>query len=292
MSEKRTAVLTICRDDLFFLDRFVKYYGGLFGRDSVYVISHGDEADVRKIAQGCNIFPIPAVETNKFTMLKSRTLNHLKDALRQWYTHVIVVDVDEFLVVDPSTGLDLRTWLDTAPDKTVYTAMGMEVLHMRSKEDAPVKDGILGPRMFAQVSLHYAKPCIISRPTKLARGGHYSEFEKLNLPDFLYLFHMKYCDYDVFADQLNRRATFVAEQQKHGEVRSNPQWFAKDRDDGAVFAAFEARPKSNGFDLSKIRAGMHDSWEKRNKDGMWHFHRPDFEQVFRLPDRFAGLDQG
>jgi Glycosyl transferase family 2 len=292
MDEANTAILTIVRDDAFLLRRFVQYYGGLFGRKNLYIISHGDEPQVREIAAGCNIFPVPAIETSKFTMLHWRTKNHLKNALRQWYRHVLVCDVDEFVVVDPDSGKNLRTWLDEAPGRTVYTAMGLEIVHLRDKEPDSIEDGILGPRRHVQVALHYAKPCIVSRPAKLGRGGHYSEYDKLNMPDFLYLFHMKYCDYDLFVDTANRRNAFVEEQKSvgDGQVRTNPKWFAEGRDDDGTFAAFDQRPIAPKFDLGHVRRRMHKTWKPR-KDGLWHFQRPDYEELYVLPERFAGADR-
>ncbi|AAV95846.1 hypothetical protein SPO2598 [Ruegeria pomeroyi DSS-3] len=290
--DSNTAVVTICRDDAYFLTRFVQYYGGLFGRNNLYIISHGDEPLVRELAQGCNIFPVPAIETSQFTMLHWRTKNHLKNALRQWYKHVLVCDVDEFVVVDPATGMNLRTWLDDAPGRTVYTAMGLEIVHLRDREKDDIGGGILGPRRHAQVALHYAKPCIVSRPAKIGRGGHYAEYEKLNMPDFLYMFHMKYCDYGLYVETLNRRNAFIEKQKEvagDGTVRTNPKWFADGRDDDAVFSAFERRPVVESFDLSHVREIMYSTWEQRG-DGLWHFHRPEYDELYMLPVRFGGAD--
>ncbi|NRB04393.1 MAG: glycosyltransferase family 2 protein [Rhodobacteraceae bacterium] len=292
MHTDTTAVLTICRDDRYFLERFVQYYGGLFGRNNIYIISHGDEPMVREVAEGCNIFPVPAIETSKFTMLHWRTKNHLKNALRQWYKHVIVCDVDEFIVVDPASGKNLATWLDTAATGTFYTAMGLEIVHLRDREPDGIDQGILGPRLHTQVALHYAKPCIVSRRGKIGRGGHYAEYDQLNMPEFLYLFHMKYCDFDLFVETANRRNAFIEDQKKlatDGKVRTNPKWFADNRADEATFAAFADRPVETGFDLSHIRQAMHDSWEPRGND-LWHFHRPEYKELYKLPDRFAGAD--
>lgn len=293
MTENTSAVVTIVRDDIFLLKRFVAYYGGMLGCENVYIINHGNEPDVNSVAGNCNVIPIPARETNNFTILKSRTMNHIKDALRQWYTHVIVCDVDEFIVVDPASGMTLRTWLDAATPGTIYSAMGMEIVHLRDRERGEIEDGIIGPRMFAQIDQHYAKPCVISRAARLARGGHYADYRKLNLPDFLYLFHMKYCDFDLYAETLDRRQAFVAEQARHGDgrVRSNPQWFGEDRDDDAIFDAFQSRPIDRAFDLAPVRQGMHDRWEKRNEH-FWHFKRQTYHEIFELPARFAGVDRG
>lgn len=293
MFESRTAVVTICRDDEFLLRRFLDYYGKLFGRRNIYIISHGDEEMVRDVAEGCSIFPVPAIETNKFTMLHWRTKNHLKNALRQWFDHVIVCDVDEFVVVDPATGMNLRTWLDKAPKRTVYTALGLEIVHLRDQEPDGIENGILGPRRHAQVAHYYSKPCIISKPTRLSRGGHYSENNKLNVPDFLYMFHMKYCDYDLFVDTANRRNSFVEEQQKvgDGKLRTNPLWFAKSRKDEATFNAFMERPVVEDFDLSHVRQMMHDTWGPRGPN-FWHHDKPEYEELYKIPERFAGADVG
>ena len=286
------AVVTICRDDAFFLKRWVEYYGGLFGRSSLYIISHGDTEMVRTVGAGCNIVPVPAIKTDKFTMLHWRTKNALKDALRQWYAHVIVCDVDEFIVVDPETGLNLRTWLEAAATNTVYTAFGLEIVHLRTLEPDPVETHILGPRRHAQVAMHYAKPCIVSRACRIARGGHYAEHDKLNLPPFLYLFHMRYCDFDFYVETMERRNTFVEAQQSvsdDGTLRTNPKWFRENRKDIETFEAFERREVASEFDLGHVRRAMHASWEPRGH-GMWHFHRREFDELYRVPDRFAGAD--
>ncbi|SLN46804.1 hypothetical protein ROJ8625_02266 [Roseivivax jejudonensis] len=291
MGDTRVAVVTICRDDEVLLRRFVDYYGGLFGRRAIYIISHGDTDMVRDVAAGCSIVPVPEFETDRFTMLHWRTKNHLKDALRQWYHHVIVVDVDEFVVIDPATGLDLRQWLETARQRTVYTAFGFEIVHRRSEEPDGIADGILGPRRHAQVALWYAKPCILSRGVKLSRGGHFADHPKLDMPDELYLFHMKYCDWSLFVDTANRRNAFIAEQQRAGSgtVRTNPQWFADKRRDEETFAAFEARPVREDFDLAPIREAMRASWRERSH-GLYHFDRIEVPELFKLPERFSGAD--
>lgn len=290
IKKQGVAVVTICRDDQFFLKHWVAYYGALFGRSSLYVISHGDTDMVRDEAQGCNIFPVPAIETDSFTMLHWRTKNALLTALRQWYAHVIVCDVDEFIMIDPATGLNLKTWLDQAQTGTVYTAMGLDVVHLRDKEPESIKTSILGPRMHTQIALHYAKPCIISRACRLGRGGHFSEYNKLNLPDELYLFHMRYCDFNLFSTTLDRRNQFIEEQQavSDGPVRTNPKWFKENRKDNETFADFDSRPVVEGFDLSAIKQAMRDSWAPRKND-LWHFARPNYHELYKLPDRFAGL---
>lgn len=285
------AMVTMVRDDDFFLERWIKYYGDMFGKGSLYVINHGDQESVRDIASGCNLFPVTEGDRLKFTMLCWRTKNGLLKALRSWYDVVIVCDVDEFIVVDPDTGYDLRGWLEANPKKTVRTPLGMELIHYPEKEPDSIMEGpILGPRRFATVNLWYAKPCIVSRDIHLSRGGHYCTYKKLDMPDPLYLFHLKYCDFDLYVDTLNRRQEVVAKMdiQDHRKVVTNVQWFAKDRDDAATFRKFTDRRLREDFDFSGLRAGLRKTYEPRNHD-LYHFKYPKTPDLFQVPERFHGI---
>ncbi len=290
MQQDKVAILTTVRDDDFFLKKWVDYYGGLFGKEALYVINHGNQPAVRNIAAGCNLFPIPDGDRRKFNVLNWRTKNHLMQALLRWYQVVIVCDVDEFVVIDPATGHDLRSWLDAHPARTVRTAMGMEVTHLPSEEPEPVSGAILGPRRWAQMNCFYAKPCIISRKTKLSRGGHYAEHDRLDMPDCLYMFHMKYCDYDLYVDTLNRRRAIIDGMniESTKDTTTNIQWFAQNRDDDGTFRAFEERPRDTDWDFAPYRAQFHESWGPRGHN-LYHFKRANPTALFRIPERFAGI---
>jgi hypothetical protein len=289
--QSKVAVITTVRDDDFFLKKWVDYYGGFFGKDALYVINHGDQPAVREIAAGCNLFPIPDTDTKNFNIRRWRTQNGLLAALRQWYAHVIVCDVDEFIVVDPETGHDLGSWLlDVAKPGKVRTAMGLEILHLRDREPEGVDTSILGPRRHAQLNPWYSKPCIISRASKLSRGGHYATWDKLEAPDFLYLFHMKYCDFDQYVDMLNRRRDMVkaAGLTEMKEKRTKAVWFEDERDDAAVFAPFMEREVDESWDFRPYRKHMQDTWAPRN-NALYHFKRKDSPKLFKLPERFSGI---
>lgn len=290
MLQEKVALLTTCRDDDFFLKRWVDYYGWMFGKEALFIINHGDQQSVRNIAAGCNLIPIPDGDRKRFNMLNWRTKNSIMRGLRQWYETVIVCDVDEFITVDPNTGHDLRSWLEANPKQTVRTAMGLEVVHLPSEEPERVSRSILGPRRWTQINLHYAKPCIVSRRTKLSRGGHYAEYDKLDMPDCLYMFHMKFCDYDLYVDTLNRRRKVIDSMDIENvkDTTTNVQWFAQDRNDDATFAAFEARPRAKTFDFSHIRKSARETFGPRN-DGLYHFQRSNYDELYKIPERFSGL---
>ncbi|MDF1726158.1 MAG: glycosyltransferase family 2 protein, partial [Sulfitobacter sp.] len=288
--QDKVAVLTTVRDDDWFLKKWVDYYGGFFGREALYVINHGNQESVREIAAGANLFAIPDTQRVAFNPLRWRTQNFLLSALRQWYDHVIVCDVDEFIVIDPASGDDLGSYMMKAKKRRVRTAIGLEVLHLPGQEKEGVETSILGPRRHAQLSHWYCKPCIISRRTKLSRGGHYCSWEGIELPEPLYLFHMKFCDFDLYADTLDRRNEMVRSMGVSDvkETTTNRQWFAEDRDDAALFAEFESREVEADWDFSAQRAQMKETYRYRSND-LYHFTLDPVEKLYKLPERFGGI---
>ncbi|MEM6542306.1 MAG: hypothetical protein AAF634_14175, partial [Bacteroidota bacterium] len=64
--------------------------------------------------------------------------------MRQWYDHIIVCDVDEFVVVDPASGEDLGSYMMKARKRRVRTAIGLEILHLPDREKEGVEASILG----------------------------------------------------------------------------------------------------------------------------------------------------
>lgn len=289
--QSKVAVITTVRDDDFFLEKWVNYYGGFFGKEALYILNHGNQEAVKRIAAGCNLIPLPDEERKNFNPRRWRTQNSLMSALRQWYENIIICDVDEFVVVDPASGMTLGSWLlETAKPGVVRTAFGLEVVHLRDREPESVETSILGPRLHAQITSWYSKPCIVSCPTKLSRGGHYATFEKLVQPDFLYMFHMKYCDFDLYADTLNRRNAMVKSMGVTDikETTTNVQWFALNRDDDAEFKAFEAREVDESWDFSAYRKSMAKTFGPRN-NALYHFKRQESAKLFKLPERFAGI---
>lgn len=283
------AAVTMVHDDAFFLERWVAYYGELLGRDACYVINHGHNPDVAKIAQGCNIIGIPGGLGEKFEVKRWRLFNGLQTGLQQYFKYVIVGDVDEYVIADPASGGTLLDFLENAPTRRIYTPLGLEVLHCPDRETDPITGPILGPRRFVRVNLHYAKPCVMGRSSKIARGGHYVEYDKLLADEALYLMHMKYCDFGQFSGAMDRRNANVAEAEAAGnDAGVGVHWHQNARgEDRAVFEAFCARP-IEPFDMAPYRAKMHAGFEPR-ANGLWHFHREAYDHSHELPERFFGL---
>ena len=285
------AALTMVRDDAFFLKAWLDHYGTLLGRENCYVINHGRGEMVSDMAAGCNIVGIPGDAHKNFDVKRWRLLNGMVQGLRNYYRHVIVGDVDELVVLDPEAGTDLKSWLETVPEKRVLTPLGLEVIHRFDLEPEAISDTILGPRRHVRLAPHYSKHCIVSTGTKIARGGHFTQYDKLHTPDQLYLMHLKFCDFPEYVAAMDRRNE-VTKATGAGvkEAAIGRHWFAEARgEDRATFEAFADLPMQEGFDLREIRKKMQRSFKPRGETGFYQFDRPDYELQYELPERFFGM---
>lgn len=284
------AALTMVRDDAFFLRAWLRHYGEVLGRENCYIVNHGRGEEVADLAAGCNIIGIPGEHHKNFDMKRWRMLNNFVQGLRCYYDHVIVGDVDELVVVDPETGLNLLDFLREQPLRRVLTPVGLEVIHRIDVEPEAITDHIIGPRRHVRLAPHYSKPCVVSLGTKIARGGHFTQAEKLFTPDALYLFHLKFCDFPAYVEVMNRRnevtqATGVGIK----DASIGRHWFAEARgEDRAVFDAFAARDMVE-FDMKPVRKRMQRSYKARGETGFYQFDRPENDQQMKLPERFVGV---
>jgi hypothetical protein len=279
------------RDDAFFLRAWLRHYGGMFGRENCYIVNHGRGAEVAALAQGCNVIGIPGDPHKNFDVKRWGLLNNIVGGLRRYYKFVIVGDVDELVVVDPDHPRSLPEMLHRTPANRVITPLGLEVLHRVDLEQDPITDQIIGPRRHVRHAPHYSKPCIIGAPTKIARGGHFTQFPDLLAPDPLYLLHLKYCDFAAYSEAMDRRNQVT---QSIGatikETAIGKHWFAEAReDDRAVFDGFAQMRMAESFDMAPLRQKMKNTWAPRGTTGFYHFDRPGKSLQYVLPDRFVGV---
>ena len=283
------AAVTMVKEDPFFLRTWVKYYGDLLGRENLYIINHGRGDTVAREAQGCNLIGIPEGDTKNFDQARWKLLNGVLVGLNAYYSHVIIGDVDELVVVDPKLGINLLQWLQTNKTGRVTTPLGLEVLHHPDLEPGAVGDSILGPRRFVRTLLRYSKPCIISKDVKLSRGGHFSSSTSLDAPDDLYLMHLKYCDFGVYVDTTNARnsvAKSAAASVKDSFIGRH--WFAEFRgEDKAVFEEFSDIPLVAGFDMAPYREKMRSSYGPRGESGFFTFDLTEKLVKYELPEQIG-----
>lgn len=290
--QSTVAVVTMVRDDIFFLTAWLRHYGTLFGRENCYIINHGRGSAVAELAVGCNIIGIPGEAHKNFDMKRWRLLNNMVAGLKSYYKHVIVGDVDELVVLDPDEGIDLLQYLEGTPEKRVLTPLGLEVIHRIDRETEVINDSVIGPRRHVRIAPHYSKPCIVSVGTKIARGGHFTQYDQLLTPDGLYLFHLKFCDFPSYVEAMDRRndVTAAVNVANIRDASIGKHWFAEARgEDRAVFDTFGDLEMVDGFDMRPYRKNMQRSFKPRGDTGFYQFDRPDINAQYILPERFIGI---
>lgn len=282
--------LTMVKDDYFFLQKWVAHYGAAFGRDALYVVSHGGDPEVDRITEGCNVIRIPGGFDKNFDARRWRMLSNFTNGLRSYYDFVVVGDVDEYLVVDPKLGLSLADFLSRRKAKTVITPIGIEIVHRADVEPGGIEDGILGPRRYGRYSSFYSKPCIVSRQVRLSRGGHYTDVDELKVFRNLYLFHMKYCDRAMTVETMRRRSALADETVDAEGNRTSmisDRWYADEGEETAEIDKLAALPVREDFDLDDRVRAMHESWGPRD-GGFHHFQKAVGRELHTIPERFFG----
>lgn len=283
--------LTMVRDDYFFLERWIRYYGGLFGKSALYIVNHGGNPRVAEIAEGCTVINIPDMFNEMFDAMRWRMLTHFANGLRSYYEFVVVGDVDEYVLPDPKQGADLVDFLGKRRRGVTVTPVGLEVVHRPDIERDTIGEGpMLGPRRHVRFTTAYSKPCILSKHSDLSRGGHYAKDPELKLFRNLYLFHMRYVDADLYRDTLDRRAGRVEQiAPKAGEAKLVSWNWRRDLDREDPYAKAAALPVVPGFDLSGPVERMTSSWGPRGEEGLYAFGREIGREVMVLPERFNGI---
>jgi len=284
------AALTMVKDDYFFLEKWIAYYGGLFGRDALYIISHGGDPEIDRIAKGCSVIRIPGDIDEGFDAKRWRMLTFYTNGLLNYYKFIVCGDVDELVVFDPKTGLNLAQFLQKRK-ASIITPIGLEVIHRLDSEPEPIKDSILKVRHFCRYSSYFSKPCLVGKPVNFARGGHYAKDPELKLFRNLYLFHLKYADFDQYRGRLQNRAQAMAalELDKESGASFSAHWFNEGQGFGAEIERLSALPEMSEFDLSEEIKWMDETWEQRNEFGLWHFKKKVGERLFPIPERFQGI---
>ena len=103
----------MARNDTFFLNRWIKYYGDLFGTENLYIYLDGTDQEIPENAGKAHITKLPHTDMSRSAGDKYRIglISELANKLLSEYDIVIGCDCDEFLIVDPNAGMNLAEYL-------------------------------------------------------------------------------------------------------------------------------------------------------------------------------------
>ena len=207
---KRIAAVTMARNDMFFLTRWISYYGAELGTENLYIYLDGTDQAVPKNADRATVKKFPHIEQPRQVGDKTRItmLSALAAQLfDKGYDIVIGCDCDEFLIADPATGMGLREYLSGAKLHTVTSGLGLDVGMDLNTESALDTDlPFLVQRKYAVLSTRYTKAVVLSRAATWGSGFHSVKGHNFHIDKNLYLLHFGGADLDMIKNKLGDRA--------------------------------------------------------------------------------------
>lgn len=194
MGKKNIAALTMVRNDSFFLERWVRYYGERLGYANLYVYFDGQDQEIPPFCSGLNARSVDRLAGNVAQGDRLRADFLSAEAARlfsEGYDMVIGTDVDEFLVVDPAVGQDLICFLSTVSAGGVsISGLGVDVGQNTACE-GPLAEKLpfLSQRRYALLSTRYSKSSVLTSPVEWGSGFHRTRKHNFHIVRNLYLFH-------------------------------------------------------------------------------------------------------
>lgn len=222
---KKICAITMARNDEFFLNKWIEYYGAQFGEENLYVFLDGEDQELPAKAGRANIekcskvFRVVAKDDKRrieFISSKARELFGRYDL-------VIGCDADEFLVVDPKTGKSLASYLSEADIKYCLSGLGMDVGQRIGEEGNLSADKkFLRQRSYAYVCSRYTKPVVIARRGRWGSGFHRFKGHNFHIDPNLYLFHFGSSDAKILNSRFADKDRIKAGWARHLKRRFRP----------------------------------------------------------------------
>ncbi|MCH5213939.1 MAG: glycosyltransferase family 2 protein [Muribaculaceae bacterium] len=195
---KKIAVITMVRNDLFFLEKWVDYYSRQFGAENLYIFFDGKDQEVPEFCRGCNCTVVDKIGTNVVNSDKGRirfVSQQAKRLFEQGYEIVIGGDADEYLVVDPAEGKTLAEYLSDSKLPKTISGLGLDFGQRLGEEtDLKLTDPFLSQRRYARIGTRYTKATVLTTPLEWGSGFHRVEGRNFHIDPHLYLLHFGYSD--------------------------------------------------------------------------------------------------
>jgi len=269
---KRIAVITMARDDEFFLSRWIAYYGKQFGTENLYILLDGMDQKIPRNAGNARVTKLPHRDLSRAAGDKYRIgkLSELAHNLLKTYDIVIGCDSDEFLIVDPNTKKTLARYLSELKINTSVSGLGLDVgQHMKLEHPLDKDMALLEQRNYALLSTRYTKPVVINKPVKWGSGFHSIKHNNFHIDKNLYLLHFGAVDMNMLITKATKRG---------------PDWVnhLKRRGNGTINAVTNKKPKSEKYmNCARVMQQLFRPIYALDKPGMLGLKR-----VTKIPKRF------
>ncbi len=203
---KKIAVITMSRNDQFFLSRWINYYGKIFGQKNLYIYLDGLDQQPPSNAGNVNIINVEK-KGIKVVDAENQRLNFLSDRAAELFARgydlVIGVDSDEILVVDPKTKMNLAQYLSNKKIDISLSGLGLDFAqHLELEKTFDKTKSFLSQREYAMIHSRFTKPSVISKPVRWGRGFHRVRGHNFKIDKNLYLLHFGNIDYDLVLSKM------------------------------------------------------------------------------------------
>lgn len=276
---KRIAVLTMARNDDFFLRKWVEYYGREIGKENLYIYYDGEDQTIADFCRGTNVCVHPKIGSQVVSAEKARLKflsDKAADLFSEGYDLVIGVDADEYIVVDPRLGVSLREFLSSQDISISLSPLGLDFGQKLDEEgDLSVEDSFLRQRRYAQIGTRYTKPSIIAQPCRWGSGFHRIKGHNFHIAKDLYLMHFGYADRKILETRLGDTDRIAQGWGKHINKRSRTIRYVTEK-------------KARDFDRWSRIARICQTWCRPfyalNKPAML-----ELRIIVRIPERFRDI---
>lgn len=206
---KKIAAITMARNDEFFLNRWIAYYGKELGEENLYIYLDGLDQKTPSKAGKSNIKKLPHKEEAVQQGDKTRILllsNLANELFKRGYEIVIGCDCDEFLIVDPVLNTSLSEYLSKKSNYSSLSGLGMDVgQDLKTESTLKMDEPFLTQRNYALLSTRYTKPVVMLKPVIWGSGFHSIKGHNFHIDKNLYLLHFGGVDLNMIKNKIGDR---------------------------------------------------------------------------------------
>jgi hypothetical protein len=215
---KKIAVITMARNDEWFLNRWVAYYGKIFGEENLFIYLDGEDQKRPSGAGAAFVTAVPKLGVQVVDAEKRR-LDFLSDRaaeLLKAHDIVIGVDADEFLALDPRTGASLPEYLSAKKIKASLSPLGLDFAqHLKLEKTFDDEKSFLAQRQYALIHSRFTKSSVITKPVRWGRGFHRVRGHNFHIDPNLYLLHFGNYSHDAVVAKMNHPDIVARNEVKH-----------------------------------------------------------------------------
>ena len=207
---KKICVITMVRNDEFYLRKWVQYYSEQLGRENLRIFFDGEDQVVPSFCDGVYTELKPRIpgmvvksEKERLSFLSMQASRLMKE---EGYDLVIGVDADEYLVVDPKLGKTLKEYLDGAKVKYCLSGLGVDVGQNLNEEGViDASKPFLSQRRYAYLCSRYTKPSVLAQPLMWGSGFHRVKGHDYRIDRNLFLFHFGSIDLEMIKERMGNQ---------------------------------------------------------------------------------------